>query len=152
MNKQFDRYSSLFFAILGLGFVYESQFISKSSYGSNVGPDIFPLGLGLVLCILSLRLFYETFRYKQEKKAGTSFDVKRFSGILAVFVLYALTLEALGYVISTFLFLFIAFQLMERGNLGKTAMVAGIFSGGVYYVFVNVLEGSLPGFPEWLIG
>jgi hypothetical protein len=59
VNKVFDKYTSIAFFLIGIAFVWESQKISESSYGSNVGPDIFPMGLGIVLILLSIRLFYE---------------------------------------------------------------------------------------------
>jgi len=130
--------------------MWESQKISKSAYGSEVGPNIFPFALGLILVILSLRLFYETFRYQggTNKKAGL--DYKRFFIILLAALVYTLVLEEVGYVISTFLFLIIGFQTMEKGKWGKTLLISAIFAYGVYYLFVEILKGSMPGFPVWL--
>lgn len=149
MSKTFDRYSSLFFLVIGLGFIYESGKISNSAYGSNVGPDIFPKVLGGILVLLSIRLFYETFKYVSEEKVKKEFDYKRFLIILGSAVLYALLLETLGYVIMTFLFLVVGFQVMEKGGWLKTIIISAVFSYGVYYLFVEVLQGTLPGFPVW---
>ncbi|MGM7723831.1 tripartite tricarboxylate transporter TctB family protein [Metabacillus sp. Hm71] len=148
MSKTFDRYSSLLFMVIGLAFIVESRKISDSAYGSNVGPDIFPLGLGILLILLSLRLFYETFFY-QAKKDRSALDYKSFLIMLLSAILYGLFLETIGYVMSTFLFLIIGFQVMERGGRWKTLLIAGCFSFGVYYLFVEVLNGTLPGFPAW---
>jgi putative tricarboxylic transport membrane protein len=151
MNKTFDRYASLVFLALGIAFAAGSMSISTSTYGSNVGPNIFPLGLGVILVLLSLRLFYETFQTKQERKEdGQKLDYKRFLVILFASVLYALLLEKVGYVISTFLFLFIGFQTMEKGKWLKSLIISAVFSVGVYVLYVEVLEGTLPGFPAWL--
>ncbi|MFC4766540.1 tripartite tricarboxylate transporter TctB family protein [Effusibacillus consociatus] len=150
MSKKFDRYTSLLFLVIGAGFMFESRKISESAYGSNVGPDIFPFGLGLILVLLSLRLFYETFRYKETEREKISLDYKRFLIILAAAVLYGFFLEDIGYVIGTFLFLLVGFQTMERGKWISSILVSGLFSSGVYFVFVEVLQGTLPGFPAWL--
>lgn len=150
MSKNFDRYASFVFLALGIAFVIGSMSISSSAYGSNVGPNIFPMGLGILLVLLSLRLFYETFTYKQAEKAGQKLDYKRFGIILVAAVLYALLLEQIGYVISTFLFLLVGFQTMEKGKWLSTVLICGAFSFGIYYLYVNVLEGTLPGFPAWL--
>ncbi len=150
MNKQFDRYASLLFFLIGSGFMWESKKISESAYGSVVGPNIFPFALGLILVILSLRLFYETFQYKNEENENATLDYKRFFIILIAALLYALLLEDIGYVISTFIFLIIGFQTMEKGGWLKTLLISGLFSFGVYYLFVVVLKGSMPGFPAWL--
>ena len=147
LSKTFDRYAGIIFFIIGALFIIESRKISASSYGSNVGPDIFPIGLGIVLILLSIRLLFETFKYSGQKAKGGKLDYKRFLVIFIAAILYVALLETLGYVITTFLFLIISFQVMERGGWLKTIIIAAAFSFGVYYLFVEVLQGSLPGFP-----
>lgn len=151
MNKTFDRYASLAFLALGAGFVYQSQNISQSAYGSNVGPNIFPLGLGVILILLSFRLFFETFRYKAEDgREKEVLDYKRFSIILIAAIGYVLLLEPLGYIISTFFFLLVGFQTMDKGKPLATILIAAAFASGIYIVYVKLLEGTLPGLPAWL--
>lgn len=150
MNKTFDRYAGIVFLAVGAMFMFESQSISSSAYGSSIGANIFPFVLGLFLSLLSLRLIYGTFRYKQEEKKKENLDYKRFGIILAAAVLYAYFLEDIGFVIGTFLFLMIGFQTMQRGKIWVSLLISAVFSFGVYYLFVNVLDGSLPGFPTWL--
>jgi putative tricarboxylic transport membrane protein len=150
VSTSFDRYCSLFFLVIGIGFVFESTRISESAYGSNVGPNIFPMGLGILLMLLSLRLFYETFRYpKKSDNTPSGLDYKRFLIIVLSAVLYGLLLETLGYVVTTFAFLLVGFQVINPGGLWKSVLISGVFSFGVYYLFVEVLQGSLPGFPIW---
>jgi putative tricarboxylic transport membrane protein len=150
LSKTFDRFTGLAFLVIGIGFVYQSQNISQSAYGSNVGPNIFPFGLGLILILLSLRLLYETFQYKQEEKKKEALDYKRFLIILTSAILYSLFLEDIGYVISTFIFLLIGFQTIEKGKWISSLLISGAFSFGVYYIYVDILLGTLPGFPAWL--
>ncbi|OES46448.1 tripartite tricarboxylate transporter TctB family protein [Domibacillus iocasae] len=147
MSKTFDRYASIVFILIGVLFMVESRKIAASSYGSNVGPDIFPIGLGLLLILLSIKLFIETTKMKKEEAKGEKPDYKRFLTIFAAAVLYVVLLEPLGYVITTFLFLVVGFQVLEKGRWLKTILIAAGFSFGVYYLFVHVLQGSLPGFP-----
>lgn len=150
VNTSFDRYSSLFFLVIGIGFIFESTRISESAYGSNVGPNIFPMGLGILLMLLSLLLFYETFRYpKKTDNTPSGLDYKRFLIIFLSAVLYGLFLDSLGYVVTTFAFLLIGFQVIKPGGLWKSIAISGAFSFGIYYLFVKILQGSLPGFPIW---
>jgi putative tricarboxylic transport membrane protein len=72
---------------------------------------------------------------------------KKFFIIFGSAILYAFFLEKIGYVLSTFLFLLIAFQTMERGKTVSSIVIAAIFSRGVYFLFSELLGGSLPGFP-----
>ncbi len=147
VSKTFDRYASIIFLLIGVLFIFESRKISASSYGSNVGPDVFPIGLGVLLILLSIKLFIETMKNKRQETKGDKPDYKRFLIIFAAAVLYVLLLESLGYVITTFFFLVIGFQVLEKGGWLKTIIIASLFSFGVYYLFVEVLQGSLPGFP-----
>ncbi|CAM2844302.1 tripartite tricarboxylate transporter TctB family protein [Paenibacillus sediminis] len=150
MNRNFDRYAGIVFFAIGTAFVIGSRSISTSAYGSNVGANVFPLVLGILLALLSIRLVYETFRREKTEKQKENLDYKRFGIIFAAAVLYAYFLEDLGFVISTFLFLMIGFQTMQRGRIWVSLIISAAFSFGVYYLYVNVLDGSLPGFPAWL--
>jgi putative tricarboxylic transport membrane protein len=150
MNKTFDRYAGIVFFVVGALFIIESQKLSTSAYGSSIGANIFPLVLGILLSLLSLRLIYATFRIKQTEQNKEKLDYKRFGIIFAAAVLYAYFLEDIGFVIGTFIFLMISFQTMQRGRIWTSVLIAAIFSYGVYYLFVKVLEGTLPGFPVWL--
>lgn len=152
MNLTFDRFGSILFALIGAMFVVESRSISASAYGSEVGPNIFPLGLGILLILLSLRLFWETLKKKgtSATAAAEKLNYRRFLLILAATFLYVLLLEILGYVIATFLFLAFAFRVMGSASLVKAALIALVFSAGVYYLYVYLLQGTLPPFPAWL--
>ena len=149
MSKTFDRYASIAFLLIGLVVIIESKKIPDSAYGSAVGPKIFPMWLGVALFALSLRLLYETFKYKSEAASKETFQYKKFIIILVGAALYAFLLEKLGYISSTFGFLLIAFQTMEPGRLLRSILIALVFSVGVYYLFAEFLGGSLPGFPSF---
>lgn len=153
MSKTFDRYASLVFMALGVAFLVGSLQIASATYGAEVGPDIFPMALGAVMILLSIRLFYGTFRSSQTEETEKSpLHLKRFSILLAASVLYVICLEIIGYLLATFLFLVIGFQGMQKGKWLTTLLVAAGFSGGIYYLFVEVMKGTLPGFPTWLGG
>lgn len=153
MNLMFDRFGSLFFALVGALFIAESRNISSSAYGSQVGPNMFPFGLGVILILLSLRLLWET--YKKGVAASSSDteskpQYKRFFFILAATVMYVLLLETLGYVIASFAFLTYAFTVMGSKSILKSVVVSSLFSVGVYFIYVYLLKGTLPGLPAWL--
>jgi putative tricarboxylic transport membrane protein len=148
MQVKFDRTAAVVFLAIGSLFMVGSKQIASSAYGSVVGPDIFPFVLGAILALLSIRLFYETFKYqKNEKKEDLNY--KSFLIIFVATFLYISTLESIGYVISTFLFLIICFQTMERGSWLKSILISACFSGGIYLLFVVLLKGTLPSWPIW---
>jgi putative tricarboxylic transport membrane protein len=154
VSKTFDRYTGVIFLMIGLSFMTGSKSISESSYGSTVGPDIFPFWLGLILSLLSVRLLYETFFYhkKGEEKSGfqLAVDYKRFSIIFITAFFYCLFLEEIGYVIGTFIFLLVGFQTIQKGKWMVSILISLTFSFSIYYIYVKFLQGTLPGFPVWL--
>ncbi|WP_066308118.1 tripartite tricarboxylate transporter TctB family protein [Bacillus sp. FJAT-29814] len=149
MDIKFDRLAAVFFLAVGVLFIIGTRHISSSSYGSVVGPDIFPFILGIILVLLSIRLFWETFLVRGQKGKKEKLEYKPFLIVFAATLIYVLTLETIGYVITTFLFLLVCFQTMERTNVVKSIIISALFSGVVYFVYVDVLKGTLPGWPIW---
>ncbi|MGG3470542.1 tripartite tricarboxylate transporter TctB family protein [Neobacillus pocheonensis] len=149
MAIKFDRVASIVFLAVGVLFIIGSRHLASSSYGSVVGPDIFPLVLGILLVLLSIRLFYETFMSTGSSGPKEKLEWKPFLIIFVATLLYILTLETIGYVITTFIFLLVCFQAMERSKLITSIIISAAFSGIVYFLFVDVLKGTLPGWPIW---
>jgi putative tricarboxylic transport membrane protein len=149
VSKTFDRIAAIAFLAVGALFMVESLRISKSAYGSAVGPNVFPFLLGLILVLLSIKLLLETTRYVDSYKKKQPLQYKKFFIILIAAVTYAALLETVGYVIMTFLFLVVGFQTMEKGTLWKSVVIAACFSLGVYGLYVKLLQGTLPSWPIW---
>ncbi|NLI92607.1 MAG: tripartite tricarboxylate transporter TctB family protein [Peptococcaceae bacterium] len=149
MNKTFDRYASIVFLVLGISLFFYSQTM-KASVGSVVGPEILPLFFSVALIILSIINLVASIRSKAENKKGEKLEYKKFFIILISTIIYSLLIEPLGYVITTFAFLMVTFQTMERGKYIQSAIIAAAMSFGVYYLYVEVAKGSLPGLPSFL--
>jgi len=155
LSYTFDKTFSIILLALSILFIFQATQISDSAYGSTVGPKIFPLGLGIILGLLSLQLFYESWKKAvRERNTGpttsskiSSTELKKFLIILGSALAYVFFLEKIGYMITTFLFLCISFQTMERTKLIYSIFIAAGFSLGVYYLFTSLLGGSLPSFP-----
>jgi putative tricarboxylic transport membrane protein len=149
MVLKFDYIASALFLAIGVLFIIGSKNLESSSYGSAVGPDIFPFILGSALVLLSIRLFYETFVTKNQQGTKEKLQYKPFLIIFVATFVYILTLETIGYVITTFLFLFVCFQTMERSKVIQSLIISACFSGLVYFLYVEVLKGTLPDWPIW---
>ncbi|MDF2531990.1 MAG: transporter [Clostridia bacterium] len=149
-SKAFNRNAAIIFMVIGAFFVFESRTISQSSLGSKVGPNIFPMGLGSILILLSIRLLYETFKSKVDKKSNGGLLNKKMSSVIAAIIVYIFIFEPLGYIISTFLFLTAMFLIMDRTKVGKSVLISLVFSISIYYLYVNLFMGTLPPLPEWL--
>lgn len=149
-NKTFDTIAGCLFLVIGLFFITASTGISQSSYGSRVGPNIFPTGLGVILVLLSVIVITQARRYAAAPEQKEKRNTKRFALVLSSTFAYVFLFEPLGYVISTFLYLTFVFQVMERKKLHYSLAIALFFSLAVYYLYVVVFQGTLPPFPEWL--
>lgn len=150
--------TSIVLFIIGILFIAQATQISDSAYGSAVGPKTFPLALGIVLVLLSLRLFYETWRQAVKARLAkgpetpsktSSIEIKKFLLLFVSALAYVFFLEIVGYVITTFIFLLIGFQTMERGKIISSVIISVAFSVGIYYLFSVILGGSLPSFPTF---
>ncbi len=151
LNKTFDRYFSIVLVGISAVFIFESSKMLQGSFGSTIGPGMLPLVLAIIMVLLSLLNFYQTFRVKYPDGENTEkLQYKRFLIFLVAAFLYCLLLEPLGYVISTFLFLLVGFQVMEKGKIWVSLIISGAISYGVFYLYVGIMKGTLPGFPTWL--
>ena len=146
MNSTFDRYASIVFLALGVAVFMYIQSIEISTAGSAIGPKELPTLLAVILIILSLANLYQAIKSKAVAKVE-KLEYRKFLVAFVSLVLYAVLLEPLGYVISTFLFLFVGFQNMEKGGYLKSALIAAAFAGGVYYLYVEIAQGVLPPLP-----
>ncbi len=142
----FDRYASVVFLALGIAVFLYIRSIEISTAGSFIGPKEFPTLLSLILIGLSAANLFLALRAKPSTKAK-KLEYKKFLIIFVALILYAVLLEPIGYVISTFLFLMVGFQTMEKGGYIKSALIAAALAGGVYYLYVEVAMGVLPPLP-----
>lgn len=142
----FDRFASILFIAIGVALFYYSQSWATSSTGGAIGPRELPMFLAVSLIIMSIINLVSALRSKAAAKKK-DLEYKKFGIILGALVVYALLLEQVGYVISTFLFLMVGFQTMEKGGYLKSALIAAAFAGGIYCLYVEVALGVLPGLP-----
>jgi putative tricarboxylic transport membrane protein len=148
----FDRIFNLILVALGVALYWHSATMKTELSSGNIGPDVLPRLLALAL-VITASLNLVTVLRKQSANGNKEANeddggaYQKFLLLVGQLVAYALLLEPLGYVISTFLFLFAAIQTMERGHLLKSAVIAGLFAGGVYLLYVKVALGSLPPLP-----
>lgn len=143
----FDRYASIVFIVLGVSLFFYSGTLTTTSTGGSIGPKELPMFLSVALTVIAVMNLIAALKSKAVEKPGKKLEYRTFLIILGLLLLYVLLLEPLGYVISTFLFLLAAFQTMEKGHYLKSVVIAAAFSGGVYFLYVKVALGSLPGFP-----
>jgi putative tricarboxylic transport membrane protein len=150
----FDRLFNLLLIVLGVALYWHSNTMTTELTSGNIGPEILPkvlaialiftagLNLATVIRVRSVKGKNATAANADEKGAYTKFLI-----LVGLLIAYAMLLEPLGYVISTFIFLLAAIQTMERGHVVKAVVISGAFAGGVYLVYVKIALGSLPPMP-----
>jgi putative tricarboxylic transport membrane protein len=115
------------------------------------GPGFLPFGLALCLIALSLALIIKSWK---GTASPTPFWPQRtwlrpLLGV-AIFVFYALVIQRLGFLLSTFSFLIIWTRLIERVRWRTLIGISIATTAGLYFIFVFFLEVPLPkGFLKW---
>jgi putative tricarboxylic transport membrane protein len=115
------------------------------------GPGFLPFGLALCLIILSFALIF-----RGGKGDSSSFPfwpqrtwLRPLLGV-SIFIFYALLIERLGFLITTFFFLIIWMRLIERIPWRTLISISVGTTAGLYFIFVFFLEVPLPtGFLKW---
>jgi putative tricarboxylic transport membrane protein len=105
------------------------------------GPGFFPFGAGFIMLILSLAALLQS-RAKKRKVEETSrqetFRWWNIVIILAAITAYALSLEKIGFLINTFLFMCLLLKAVEP-QTWKTAIIGGLITTLAANLVFNVV-------------
>ena len=121
---------------------------------ANPGPGLYPLGLGLLLMFLSLVLLAQDLKAGRSKGGVAGLTVsgklKKVGYVIGVLIAAIFVFEWAGYLVTIFAFMFLL-ALAGGVQRWKKGLVISILTvGGVYVVFVVLLEQELPhGFFGW---
>lgn len=149
-----------------IGFAFALAYLASafaipagSFSNAAVGPAALPVVIGAALAVASLTLAARGFlrgppaREEPETEAADELDDNpaqspaRLAVVAGLLLGYILLLLPLGYVISTFLFLFGTTMYLDRGRPVRNVLYSLIFALVVYYVFTELLTVVLPAGP-----
>ena len=139
-----DTWSALGWFALGLLVCYGGSRLGVGSV-TDPGPGFIFLGSGLILALLSLMLLTGSLTgitAEAEERRGTNWA--KISLVLAALVLYALFLETLGFVVTTFALLSVLLGLSEGNKWLRVLGVAGAAALGSFALFELWLKIRLP--------
>jgi putative tricarboxylic transport membrane protein len=146
--KRHDQMSSLVWLVFAIYICIES---SRLPFGSfhNPGPGFLPLLIGLILGILSFLVFLLARLSKETEKIGQSWYPKerwkKLIWVLVALFAYAVCLEILGFLISTFLLLVFLFRAgIETQKWVWAIGGSAVASLSSYAVFELWLKTQLP--------
>lgn len=136
--------------IVAVVYLYATTLIPTLEIGDPLGPKAFPRLIGIAVLIGAGMLALEMWRARGNRAAQdaerTLFDPKvlKVLGVVAIWTgVYYATFQALGYILTTFLFLLPMMAWFNRGKWLANALSAAGFSALTYWLFV-ALEVRLP--------
>ncbi|ANU22181.1 tripartite tricarboxylate transporter TctB family protein [Planococcus donghaensis] len=112
-----------------------------------VDADVIPKGLGILMIILSVALFFSKAIETEAEKEKRNIPKKELLVLLAVFAmifLYILLFEIIGFVIMTAIFIFFCSWFLGYTKWKSNIIVSILFPLGMYVIFVFALGISLP--------
>ncbi len=144
--KRYDQISSLIWLFFAVFICSESLRLPLGTL-RDPGAGFLPLGSGLCLGILSI-VHYLQARFRRESDLRTSWISRErwkiLVIILAVLFGYALLLDVLGFLISTFILLLVLFSLAKPKKWAVAAGGSALASILSYVVFEIWLKTQLP--------
>ncbi|HAS61478.1 MAG TPA: tripartite tricarboxylate transporter TctB family protein [Vibrio sp.] len=156
VHPNWDAFTGIF--SIGFGLIYGGMTYAmpRAAFGNPLDPLYFPMGVAVLSVIVGCILLAKS-NFKASVQAWVNlinedetkkFDRKRILYTCMVSIGYALVFDTLGYVISTFMFLF-AMLIITSGlsEWKKNALVAATFAVSVFFIFNTLLAISLPPLP-----
>lgn len=142
----YGQVTSLVWLSLAIAICIESIRLPLGSW-QNPGAGFLPLGSGLILGFLSIIDYLQSRRAKSQEIEESWYSkgkLKNVFLVLATLVGYAVLLEYLGFLLSTFLLLAILFKAVEpqRWAVALGGSVAASIT--TYVIFELLLRGQLP--------
>ena len=142
-----ERGGSLIFLAAG---IYGLVFSIPLPLGrwNQPGPGVFPLSLSVLLCVFGISWFIQG-KGKGEKKEslGLGGFVRKYVTPLQIIGLtgiYVVTLEPLGYLLASTLYLFVLLLRVSRYRVWIAAVLAVAFGAGSWFFFEKLLATQLP--------
>ncbi|WP_180994085.1 tripartite tricarboxylate transporter TctB family protein [Bacillus sp. Marseille-P3661] len=114
---------------------------------NDIGPSVFPKGISVFTIILAVLLAITTyFKDKDTSRLSDIFSKTNLWNVGKTFVLfigYYVVMNFAGFIISSLLFLFVFFKVLEI-KLAKNIITSVVTTGVVYYIFYQLLNVQLP--------
>lgn len=141
-----NRKIAIVLFIFAACYLYFSYQLPEFPY-AIVDSDVLPKGLGYVLLVLSIGLFFEKnveTGTKKERRNVKKEDLLLLLTILGIILLYILLLEVIGFVLTTIAFLLVTTRRLGYRNWKVNSLVAVLFSLILYFSFNYLLNIYLP--------
>ena len=138
--KRTRAYCNLFWLLFSLITCVEAYRLKLGTV-HEPGPGFFPFGAGLIMLLLSLAALLQSVTTKQKVEETSRQETFRWWNIviiLATITAYALSLEKIGFLINTFVFMSLLLKVVEP-QPWKTAVIGGLITTLAANVIFNVI-------------
>ncbi|MCM2676934.1 tripartite tricarboxylate transporter TctB family protein [Alkalicoccobacillus plakortidis] len=146
MLKTVNQRLALIFAGLAVTMIYLSFQLPEYAF-VPVDSDMMPKLLGITLLVLSIIFYFSKDTDTDEQKAKRTIPKQEAYMLLIVLVLiliYITLLEIVGFIPMTIAFIISCSRLLGFKNWLVNILTSITFSGGVYYLFNELLSIRLP--------
>lgn len=146
MLSTINQRIGLFLFIVAAVYLYLSYQLPNYPY-APIDADVIPKGLGILMLILSVALFFSRAKETEGEKTKRDIPKKELLVLVAVFAMifsYIILFEIIGFIIMTSLFIFFCSLFLGYRKLKTNIIVSLLFSIIMYVIFVNALGISLP--------
>ena len=144
--KRYDQISGLVCLCIALLICFKSSQLPIGSW-RDPGPGFLPLGSGIFFGLLSVALYFQGRIRKLEETEQLWFPKRKWKTLILVLAAtfgYAIFLEILGFIFSTFLLLFFLLKVIEPQRW-IVAIGGGVFGSlSAYALFGLLLRVQLP--------
>jgi putative tricarboxylic transport membrane protein len=138
-----EHVGGLFFLFVGICFFFLSVKLPIGKF-TQPGPAIFPLVLSLLLSIMGLLIFLSGKGKPKIERAKDSENLAKPLAIILLTFAFIYFMGRLGYLITSFLYLFSLFFLVSRFKWFFSAGLSAILAAGSWYFFGKILGIFLP--------
>lgn len=141
---------SLFWLLFSI-VISREAFLLPMGQMRDPGAGFFPLLIGLLTGLLAVIALVQALRTKREQRDGSQasrpeepFRWWNLVIIVAALGAYALTLQTIGFMVNTFLFMFLLVKVIEPQSWAKS-LIAALITAVVSELFFNVLlQAQIP--------
>ncbi|SFM00539.1 tripartite tricarboxylate transporter TctB family protein [Salibacterium qingdaonense] len=146
MLKPVHRKASLFLIALAVFYLILAYRLESFTAGP-IGADTMPKILGWLLILLSVILFFfkdqETEEEKQSRRIAKN-DLIKMAGVLLLTFCYIFLLERVGFIVTSFLFIWLCSWFLGYQKHVKNIVTAVLFPVVLYSLFTFMLGIALP--------
>jgi putative tricarboxylic transport membrane protein len=148
MNRK-DLVSSLGWLLIGLSIITGSVCSLEIGSANEPGPGLFPLLAGILVSFLSLIIllkaaFTKTSEKRSLRKLWEGLNWPKIFYTIGALLIYAIALEAVGFLLMTLLLLIFLFRKIEPQKWKLTIGLSIIASVSSYLIFNKLLQAQLP--------